>query len=114
VQDATPPIAGRAAEPGTLALLSSESPFQLKRDDLGLAVEGDGDLGSAQATGAQHGVVFQEPLVEPFPPNVTRPESCDHGIITVKGTFVPAQANRTPALPPRLARRDYLCTMMTR
>jgi hypothetical protein len=42
-------------------------------------------------------MVLQELMVEPFPPNVTRPESCDHGIITVKGTFVPAQSNRRDA-----------------
>jgi hypothetical protein len=77
MQDATALVAIWAAEPGTLALPAPEGPFLLKLDDLCLAVEGDGDLGSTQATGAQHVVVLQELVIRPFPRS-TCPESCDH------------------------------------
>jgi hypothetical protein len=54
VQVATAPIAGRAAEPRALALLTPEGPLLLELDDLALAVAGDSDLGPAQPTSAQH------------------------------------------------------------
>jgi len=79
VQGATTSITDRAAEPGTDALPASEGPFLLELDDLGVAVEGDGNLRPAQASDVQHRVVFQELMVEPFPPNVAGPERCDHG-----------------------------------
>ena len=69
-----------ATEPGTLALPAPEGPFLLKLDDLCLAVEGDGDLGSTQATDPQHRVIFQELAVLPFPfsPSATCSESRNH------------------------------------
>jgi hypothetical protein len=77
VQDATAPIAIWTAEPWALALPASEGPFLLELHDLCLAVEGDGSLGSAQATGAQYWVVFQELVIGPFPPS-TRSEGGHH------------------------------------
>ena len=80
VEEATTPIALRAFEPRALALLSSERPLLLELDDLGLTVEGNDDLGSAQTTDAQYGVVFQKLAVLPFPfpPSATCSERRDH------------------------------------
>jgi hypothetical protein len=50
-----------------LALPASEGPLVFELDDLRLAVEGDGNLKSAQAAGTDDGVVFQELAVGPFP-----------------------------------------------
>jgi hypothetical protein len=46
-------------------------------DDLCLTVDGDDDLSPAETTGTQHGVVFQELTILPFPfsPSATRSES---------------------------------------
>jgi hypothetical protein len=49
-----------------LPLFAPKGPLLLKLNDLCLTVEGDGDLGSAQATGADDSVVFQELAVLPF------------------------------------------------
>jgi len=64
------------AEPRTLPLLTTEGPFLLKLDDLLVTVDGDGDLGPAEAADAQHGMVFQELTVPPFPfsPSAARSE----------------------------------------
>jgi hypothetical protein len=77
VKDAGSSIAVRATEPRPLPLPAPERPLLLKLDDLCLTIAGDGDLGAAQATGAQHGVVFQELVVRPFPPP-SGSEGCDH------------------------------------
>jgi len=66
MQDATASVAVWTAEPWTLALPASKGPLLLKLDDLCLAVAGDGDLGSAQATSADDGVVFQELTIGPL------------------------------------------------
>jgi len=50
--------AAAAAEPGALALLSSERPFLLELDNLLMAVEGDSDLSPPQAADAQHWVIL--------------------------------------------------------
>jgi len=82
-QEPAASIAGGAAEPWPLPLSSpaprAEGRFMFELDDLRLAVEGDGDLGSTQTTDTQHWVVFQELMVKPFPPNVACPERCNHG-----------------------------------
>ena len=60
-------IAIWAAEPRALPLLASERPFHLDRDDLGMTVERNGDLGPTQTTDAQPWVIFQELAVRPLP-----------------------------------------------
>jgi hypothetical protein len=66
MQEAATSVAIRAAEPGTLALPTPEGPFLLKLDDLGLTVEGDGDLRSTQTAGVQLWVSFQKLVIGPF------------------------------------------------
>ena len=84
VQGPTAPTASRvrAAKPGALPLRASDAkgPLLLKLDDLCLTVDGDGDLGPAQTTDAQYGVVFQKLAVLPFPfsPSAACSESRDH------------------------------------
>ena len=84
VQSPTAPAANRvrAAKPGALPLRASDAkgPLLLKLDDLCLTVDGDGDLGPAQTTDAQYGVVFQKLAVLPFPfpPSATCSERRDH------------------------------------
>jgi hypothetical protein len=79
VQEAAASIAVRAAEPRALPLPASEGPLLLKLDDLGLAVEGDSDLGAMQTASAHDGVVFQELAVGPVPrPSVTCSEGTGH------------------------------------
>ena len=79
VQEAASPIAVRAAEPRPLLLFTPKGPFLFKLDDLGLTVEGDGDLGPAETAGADDGVVFQEPVVGPLPRSgVTCSEGSGH------------------------------------
>ena len=67
VQEAAAPIAVRTTKPWPLPLLTAESPFLLELHDLRLPIEGDGDLGPAQATGAQYRVIFQKLAVGPLP-----------------------------------------------
>ena len=50
VKDSASSIAGRTTKPGTLTLFTSECPFLLQLDDLGLTVDDDGDLASAETT----------------------------------------------------------------
>jgi hypothetical protein len=52
VQEPTALIAIWTPEPWALPLLTAKGPFLLKLYDLGLAVEGDGDLSSTQTASA--------------------------------------------------------------
>jgi hypothetical protein len=77
VQGAAAPITVWAAEPWALALFASERPLLFKLDDLRVAVDGDGDRRSTQATGTQPCVGFQQPVIGPFQLFACS-ERCDH------------------------------------
>ena len=66
VERTATPVTGRTAKPRALPLLASERPFHLDRDDLGMTVERNGDLGPTQTTDAQPWVGFQQPVIKPF------------------------------------------------
>ena len=74
VQGATASVTGRTAEPRAPPLSASdtERPFHFKLDELGMTVDGDGNLSPAQSADAQHGMVFQELVAGPVPrPSIT-------------------------------------------
>ena len=78
MEDAAPCTAG-AAKPRAQALFTSEGPFLFQLHKLGVAVEGDGHLGSTQTADANRWVIFQELVVLPLPsPSATCSESRDH------------------------------------
>jgi hypothetical protein len=70
VQGTTPSATDRTAEPRSLPLSTSdtEGPFSLQQDDLGLTVDGNGNLSPAETTDSQYRVIFQKPIVGPFLP----------------------------------------------
>jgi len=76
VQEATASIAVRTAEPRSLPTFA-HGPLVLKRHDLCPTVVGDGDLGPAQTTRTEHGVIFQQQAVGPFSPG-TCSKGCNH------------------------------------
>jgi len=55
-----------------LSASDTERPFHFKLDELGMTVDGDGNLSPAQSADAQHGMVFQELVAGPVPrPSIT-------------------------------------------
>jgi hypothetical protein len=58
MQGTTPSVTGRTTKPRTLTLFPTEGPFLLQLDNLGLTVDGDGNLSPPQTTDPQYRVIF--------------------------------------------------------